>query len=186
MSRRLAILLSIASLGLATPDIASSAPAPMQHFSKGEAVSLIPDKAYLMFRIDPRAIQRERLARYQFDFVFVSADALLADPKNVDPSIINVFQPYTLKPYDMTPDAQTILVSLPPGRYVLAGVTGKGSLIMGTCLCMGTVSFEARAGVVTDLGYLIDHVGRDVSDDDGGRRAAAVERHAGARRAQEP
>lgn len=50
------------------------------------------------------------------------------------------------------------LVEIPPGEYVLYGATfGSGMLVDGlhACMCLGTVGFSARAGVVTDLGYFI-------------------------------
>lgn len=47
---------------------------------------------------------------------------------------------------------RTLLLEVPPGRYVLYGVTLSRGLV--TCNCLGTVGFDARAGVVTQLGDL--------------------------------
>ncbi len=48
---------------------------------------------------------------------------------------------------------RTVLLEVPPGSYILYGITiGGGGLI--TCNCLGTVRFDARAGVITDIGSL--------------------------------
>ena len=55
-----------------------------------------------------------------------------------------------------TDTEETFLVEAVPGDYVLYGLTpstGLPHLMM--CLCLGTVGFTAKAGEVTDLGYLI-------------------------------
>lgn len=55
--------------------------------------------------------------------------------------------------YDKSAHERVLLVSVPPGTYVLAG---QGSLITPvSCLCMGTVKLTARGGVITDLGYVL-------------------------------
>jgi hypothetical protein len=54
------------------------------------------------------------------------------------------------------------LVEVVPGDYVLYGLSyGKGISQLYVCLCLGTVGFTARPGVVTDLGtFLGDTVER--------------------------
>lgn len=47
----------------------------------------------------------------------------------------------------------TLLIEVPPGTYILYG-TGVGSRGLITCNCLGTVQFEAKAGVITDMGAL--------------------------------
>lgn len=48
---------------------------------------------------------------------------------------------------------RTVLVQVPAGTYISYGVTlGNRGLV--TCNCLGTVSFVARAGVITDVGSL--------------------------------
>lgn len=50
-------------------------------------------------------------------------------------------------------EMRTVLMEVPVGTYILYGTTaGAGGLV--TCNCLGTVSFEARAGVITDVGAL--------------------------------
>lgn len=46
---------------------------------------------------------------------------------------------------------RTILLDADPGRYVIYGATlGTAGLV--TCNCLGSVSFDASAGVITDIG----------------------------------
>jgi hypothetical protein len=50
----------------------------------------------------------------------------------------------------------TYLLAVKPGTYLLYGSiidNGQGTLI-GTCLCMGTLKFEALAGQITDAGEI--------------------------------
>ncbi len=46
------------------------------------------------------------------------------------------------------------LVAAPPGRYVIVGPIERLPTTVGTCLCMGTVAFETRAGAITDMGVM--------------------------------
>jgi hypothetical protein len=49
----------------------------------------------------------------------------------------------------------TYLVEATPGDYVLYGLTpSMGLPRLVVCFCLGTVGFTARAGEVTDMGYL--------------------------------
>lgn len=50
-------------------------------------------------------------------------------------------------------DGRVMLVEALPGTYVLYGWGHAESLL--TCLCLGTVSFPAEAGKITDLGTLL-------------------------------
>ena len=50
-------------------------------------------------------------------------------------------------------DLVTMLIDVPPGTYILYG-TGVGSHGLVTCNCLGTVQFEAKAGIMTDMGAL--------------------------------
>jgi hypothetical protein len=54
------------------------------------------------------------------------------------------------------PEEETFLVEAVPGDYVLYGFTPSTGLPrLMVCMCLGTVGFSARAGEVTDLGYLV-------------------------------
>lgn len=50
-------------------------------------------------------------------------------------------------------EMRTILLEVPPGTYILYGVMAGGNMLV-TCNCLGTVRFDARAGVITDIGSL--------------------------------
>lgn len=58
-------------------------------------------------------------------------------------------------------DMRTILLKVPPGKYILYGVTvGNRGII--TCNCLGTVGFSALPGRITHLGSLYsDKVHKD-------------------------
>ena len=50
-------------------------------------------------------------------------------------------------------DLVTLLIEVPPGTYILYG-TGVSSRLLITCNCLGTVQFEAKPGIITDMGSL--------------------------------
>jgi hypothetical protein len=50
-------------------------------------------------------------------------------------------------------ELRTILLEVPAGTYILYGSTVGGRGLV-TCNCLGTVSFGAQAGVITDIGSL--------------------------------
>lgn len=53
--------------------------------------------------------------------------------------------------------ASTYLQQLTPGEYRIYGpvLYGAQGVMAGTCFCMGSVKFEARAGEITDLGVIL-------------------------------
>ena len=50
-------------------------------------------------------------------------------------------------------EMRTILLQVPPGKYILYGVT-VGDRGLASCNCLGTVGFTAQPGVITHLGSL--------------------------------
>jgi hypothetical protein len=58
-------------------------------------------------------------------------------------------------------DGRVMLIEAVPGQYVLYGWGAADSLY--TCLCLGTVSFPAEAGRITDLGTLFVGAASDLS-----------------------
>lgn len=49
-------------------------------------------------------------------------------------------------------EMRTVLLEVPPGTYILYGITLQQGLI--TCNCLGTVMFAARPGVITHVGAI--------------------------------
>ncbi|MDB5668317.1 MAG: hypothetical protein JWL74_1267 [Alphaproteobacteria bacterium] len=49
------------------------------------------------------------------------------------------------------------LIAVEPGTYSLYGAISEAANgpLTGTCFCMGSVRFEARAGVITDMGEIV-------------------------------
>lgn len=49
------------------------------------------------------------------------------------------------------------LIAVDPGTYSLYGAISEAANgpLTGTCFCMGSVRFEARAGVITDMGEIV-------------------------------
>lgn len=52
--------------------------------------------------------------------------------------------------------ASTYLQEVKPGSYRIYGLimAGANGVFAGTCFCMGSVAFEAKAGEIVDLGFL--------------------------------
>jgi len=70
--------------------------------------------------------------------------------------VSNVYVTIPQKKYRKTDYGRDLFFSVKPGRYVLFNVGG-------VCMCLGTVEFDVKAGVVTDLGMIVS----DLADRDG-------------------
>ncbi|NML04515.1 hypothetical protein [Sphingomonas sp. G-3-2-10] len=87
-----------------------------------------------------------------------------------------------LQPSDFLtgPDGEELLlVAVQPGNYTVYGAIGWGEFgFGGRCLCMGTVSFEARAGQITDMGRVLivepDDLPREGEPQFPGRRSMTI------------
>jgi len=121
----------------------------MIQFEDGEPVAMQDGYAYLLIR--------ENVA---VNFVFVRAlgadewkaiaDEFKQDRDYRPPS--NVVEIMGRDSYAKAGDERTYVLAVKPGTYIL----GEQSFgYNGACLCMGSVKFEAKAGVVTDLGTLL-------------------------------
>jgi hypothetical protein len=58
--------------------------------------------------------------------------------------------------FDKEAPINTYLLAVQPGSYFLYGIIidrGQGAIV-GSCLCMGTLKFEAKAGQIVDLGEI--------------------------------
>lgn len=62
--------------------------------------------------------------------------------------------------YSKGNDKFTYLTPVKPGTYVYYGplMAGAGTPPVGNCYCMGTVKFEVKAGVVTDIGNFLNTI----------------------------
>ena len=161
------------ALFICLPSIAAAA--TIHHFSAQEQVTLQPDTAYILYRSNfiPRGQHFGIVIGVkQFDFVLVRAKAISSlagaslpaapdQPERsaaidtITPADMLVFRTDARKAFENGSEQPTYFAALPPGRYVIVGAASSGFGFAGTCFCMGSVSFEAKAGVVTDLGYLL-------------------------------
>lgn len=62
-----------------------------------------------------------------------------------------------------TPESVSYLMKVKPGRYVLyRQLSAPDNGLIGMCFCMGTIAFEVKPGVITDMGdFLFAGPGRD-------------------------
>lgn len=135
----------------------------------GESVTIRPDKAYLLIRIDRRGttqdpvILREpdaaELTRYEA--AKAAAFAKRGGKDGIDSFLFDYDGPPNLfilshgKSIRSDKNQSVVLAEVQPGNYVLYG-QGFGKVLF-QCHCLGTVGFVAAPGVVTDLGtYLSD------------------------------
>ena len=158
--------LAIALLFLLLP---ISAQAEDVQFSKGQAVSLMPDKAYLLVQtndigktlggtwfVSPvlyRVLNQEE--QQQLEAV-IKKDPVDWQSK-ADPNVVVIVGSNT---YEESGAGRFLLVATRPGAYILGGAAttnGSGDVrgVMISCLCMGTVEFEAKPGVITDMGAVL-------------------------------
>jgi len=134
----------------------SAAAQPVHQFRSGEPVAIRSDTAYLLFRTDPRVMKD------WFEFRFVREagppEGPAAPPRLAASHVEagrNVVKTDADRVFAKTADSRVVLLAVPPGSYFLAAAGYEQLKAVGTCLWMGTVRFDARPGVVTDLGYLL-------------------------------
>jgi hypothetical protein len=125
-----------------------------QRFVDGEPVIVRSDTAYVLARtnmfgttwIGVRAFANPVLVRVlTTDELSAATDQLQHDPHAKQES--NVVVLYGR--YSDTAKERIHLAAIKPGTYILAGLPWSASM------CMGTVRFEAKAGVITDLGTIL-------------------------------
>lgn len=88
--------------------------------------------------------------------IFDKAIPPVPSPENfnfVYDAIRNLYSVAVGRAFEKPADGRVLLIEAKPGRYVLYGWGQTDRLI--TCLCLGTVSFSAEAGRITDLGTLL-------------------------------
>jgi hypothetical protein len=122
--------------------------ADRHEYKPGEAVTLRPDRAYILLRTYlPGGDMRSMPV-----FLRVPAADALAAPAQA-PDGQNWF--VAAKTYEKSQTERVSLVETVPGTYLIlgAGFSVDGALM--TCFCFGTVKFVAAPGVITDLGYVL-------------------------------
>lgn len=141
-----------------------------RQFEDREHVQIQPDKAYILVRTNTvregalkgTVMVSPVLYRALGDMELQqAADKAKSDPDHwkdgMPPNVVVVLGD---TPYDQLPDVRVLLIEVQPGSYILGGAavtnwatTHRG--IMATSLCMGTVKFEAKAGMITDMGTIL-------------------------------
>lgn len=172
------ILALLATLALGGPALAGSTPPGVTQLRAGPT-ALAPDRAYLLLRsgkaksglyavehvlvrvpstADLAAYRAARAEAYAKELPrlqkqakggpVIQIDAFAFDYKGS----ANAFATKRSENLEVG-DLVTMLIEVPPGTYILYG-TGVGSRGLVTCNCLGTVQFEAKAGIMTDMGAL--------------------------------
>jgi hypothetical protein len=144
---------------LLIPGLAWAKSPRLEVFEDGEAIKVQPGAAYLIVRTIAEA-------DFPVDFVFVkllTADELRAATAKWQEDhdfgrMENVVILHGRDSYARAGELKTFVLAVEPGTYLFAEQSGG---INGTCVCMGSVKFEAKAGAVTDLGTILaarDHL----------------------------
>ena len=114
----------------------------VERFAANRTVALAEARAKLREKRDgaPGISDEELLPDAAFDFV--------------DDTIRNLARMDSGRVYEKDGERRTYAVEVPPGEYTIyaAGIDGFTS---GTCMCMGTVRFDAKAGEAVDLGAIL-------------------------------
>jgi hypothetical protein len=135
--------LALAILALAAPASGKDKELPYREYKAGEPVVLAPDTAYLLVR---------SIDLWGFRFVRIAGD----DGSVADRGEFAEFPGY--RSFDKSLSVRTHVLAVRPGTYWLYGEkTGfhlEGPFL--NCLCMGTIRFDAKPGVITDLGMIRD------------------------------
>ena len=139
-------------------------------FKAGEAFSPAPDQAYVMARtgeikgggLAGTLKLAPILVRLVDDSELAQAQRLSkSDPDHWKDHVrSNVVELFARQPFAQVNGQSVLLKAIPPGTYILAGIAVVGWVMpdegaMSASLCMGTVKFEAKRGVVTDLGEIL-------------------------------
>jgi hypothetical protein len=144
--------------------------AQTRQFSKGEAVQIDPNQAYVMARTqDIRGTGLHADSVFSIILYRALGDAELAEDKaqadkdlgnwkdKARPNVVLLQAP---KAWQQSGLQRLMVAAIQPGTYILGGVgigecDSPGDCAMAASLCMGTVRFEAKPGVITDLGSVL-------------------------------
>jgi hypothetical protein len=78
-------------------------------------------------------------------------DANLAFPSLASENIVTLGPLYR---FSKTGGRSTYLERMKPGRYIFYGPLATFPETTGTCLCMGSIAFEVKPGVITNAGMM--------------------------------
>ncbi|MGE3746263.1 MAG: hypothetical protein AB7G25_11245 [Sphingomonadaceae bacterium] len=112
------------------------------------SVAIKNDRAYLLFRtFHPKgSITTDPV------FLRLPTPAEMARPDQLT-KMKNLQKVDSGRAFEKRGLENTYLIEAQPGQYVLYGASAGVALIV--CNCLGTVGFDAQAGIVTDLGYIL-------------------------------
>lgn len=168
MSGRVFLAVFVAALA-AAPVAARDWSEVVRPIPADESVQVRPDKAYILIRIglrgatqDPVLLREPDAAEIEaYDAAKTAAFTKKGGKGDLQSFVFdydgtpNLFVISHKKPIAGDKTEATILAEVRPGSYVLYGQAFGGFIFQ--CNCLGTVGFEARAGVITDVGsYLSD------------------------------
>lgn len=176
MTLRILIAAACATLLCATPAY-SQGKRHAPQYSEAVGGRIEAGKAYLLYRSSPSRFtllrtpgEADREA-YRAERAKALKDAQASESRvaRVKPRVItdaNLVHPpiemrmrVELRPEDFleAENGDTLyLVAIQPGNYTMYGAIGWGEFgFFGRCMCMGSVSFEAKPGQITDMGQFL-------------------------------
>ncbi|MXP47272.1 hypothetical protein GRI43_07690 [Altererythrobacter luteolus] len=162
------------SLALALPNAALAQDGVnFQHFRKGADIEIASDRAYLLIRMPATSVStklqpvflrkpsEQELGGYRAAKQQAYNEALKND-EDIGPletfafeysEAINLYQLENGRFYSKEGNDRIFVIAVQPGEYVFYGLGFNKYLWQ--CNCMGTVSFGAKAGRVTNLGSIL-------------------------------
>jgi hypothetical protein len=181
--RALALLAFFAVTLGAGPAAAATKDPGIRFIRAGEPLQIRPDRAYLLLRLDttPYGFEADLLrvpsATEIDDYERAKSAAYAKAGKKAGPiesftfdyeGAPNLYALTPNKALEKTGSIATVLAEVPAGEYVVYGQGFAGSFALkggylGQCFCLGTVSFSAPAGVVTDMGTMMMDKARETS-----------------------
>lgn len=163
--------MKLRTLVLTAALLSSCALGSNRQFANGELVTLQPDQGYVLVRTfqRPGGALRGTVKFMPLLIRLLSSQELeqvktlaTGDPEHwMEKTEPNVAEPSADRPYAKEGDEIFLVTSLKPGTYVLGGLAvtnwiAASTGAMVTSLSMGTVKFEVKPGVLTDLGTVLN------------------------------
>lgn len=156
------LLLALALL--AGPALAADKPAKTP-----EPLILKPDMGYVLVRGTRNEAALATVTTSPILIRTLSETEIEAIKKDERHAEANVVIPSVAHPYEIDGTRTTMLMPLKPGVYVLGGLaqvlkSGWYDTSVLSSLCMGTVTFEVKPGVITDMGTMLNADDRKPTD----------------------